>query len=155
MSTVEQRCGLRPHCICPSRQDASRLAVQLAVVPLQCRIVHYRGKYRHYSGNRCYSAYCHYPCSTYAEGLHMHCRGQPALLNRHYRGTTTVAATDSSISGRFGACARDQKNKERASCCQRAAYVTVPRIDAVGTCRGKQNAEKKSLTNDHSTDHAK
>ena len=29
------------------------------VVPLQCRYVHCRGEYRHYSSNRHYSAHCH------------------------------------------------------------------------------------------------
>ena len=30
------------------------------MVPLKCRYVHYKEKYRHYSGNRHYSTYCHY-----------------------------------------------------------------------------------------------
>ena len=31
-----------------------------SVVPPKCLCAHYRGKYRHYVGNRHYTAYCHY-----------------------------------------------------------------------------------------------
>ena len=37
-----------------------RVPDTIAFAPVWCRHVHYRGKYRHYLGNRRYSAYCHY-----------------------------------------------------------------------------------------------
>ena len=46
-----------------------------------------REKHQHCSGDRHYSAYCHYVLAvvpTCVKRFHRHCSGKPALLNRHY-----------------------------------------------------------------------
>ena len=45
--------------------------------------------HRHYSGNRHYSTYGHF-APIGAKRLHRHSSGQPALLNPHYRGKSTI-----------------------------------------------------------------
>ena len=63
------------------------------VVPLQCRYVHYRGKYRHYSGNRHYSAYCHSWLFPSGVQFHRHYSGQPALYRDRRTSTRPKPAT--------------------------------------------------------------
>ena len=81
----------------------SQLLVQstrymVVLIPLWCRYVHYRGKYRQCcSSDRHYSTYCHYWLLPYVQNdFTGTIEGRPALPSRYYKGTNTGSSRWSS-----------------------------------------------------------